>query len=95
MFNIKNLILCTFNDIFLFTIRFKGDQLILSCVDFSFPALTGLAQQITFMFQRIILYPEVQVKAQKEIDHYVGRGRLPTLDDRNKYLNKFFFNSIL
>ena len=28
------------------------------------------------------VYPEIQKKAQKQIDEVVGRGRLPTLGDR-------------
>ena len=30
----------------------------------------------------MVLYPEVQAKAQAEIDRVVSRDRLPTLDDR-------------
>lgn len=30
----------------------------------------------------VMLYPEVQAKAQAEIDRVIGQGRLPTLDDR-------------
>jgi cytochrome P450 len=29
-----------------------------------------------------MIYPDVQAKAQAEIDRVVGIGRLPTLDDR-------------
>ncbi|QRV81303.1 cytochrome P450 family protein [Ceratobasidium sp. AG-Ba] len=30
----------------------------------------------------MVLYPEVQAKAQEEIDHVIGRDRLPKMDDR-------------
>lgn len=29
-----------------------------------------------------MVYPEVQAKAQAEMDHVIGRDRLPTLGDR-------------
>jgi cytochrome P450 len=31
----------------------------------------------------MLLHPEVQVKAQAEIDEVIGRERLPDMDDRN------------
>ena len=37
---------------------------------------------ILSFFLAVMVYPEVLVKAQAEIDRVVGRGRLPTLDDR-------------
>lgn len=33
-------------------------------------------------FLAMLAYPEVQRKAQEEIDRVVGNGRLPTLEDR-------------
>ena len=30
----------------------------------------------------MLLYPEVQAKAQAEIDSVIGNGRLPNFDDR-------------
>lgn len=30
------------------------------------------------------LYPDVQKKAQREIDAVIGTGRLPTMDDRDR-----------
>lgn len=56
----------------------------LTCVDFSFPSLSAVPTTIAFLFQQMLLEPEVQRKVQKEIDQVVGHGRAPTLDDRVK-----------
>ncbi|XP_055296744.1 probable cytochrome P450 304a1 [Sitodiplosis mosellana] len=64
------------------TSTYSYDQLILACIDFAFPALTALSTTVTFLFQQICHEPEVQRKIQEEIDHVVGQGRFPTLDDR-------------
>lgn len=56
----------------------------MGCVDFFFPALTAIGQQLIFLLQRILINPEIQIKIQKEIDEVVGPGRLPTLSDRIK-----------
>jgi cytochrome P450 len=34
------------------------------------------------LFLALAMHPEVQEKAQKELDSVVGSGRLPTLDDQ-------------
>lgn len=65
---------------------FSDEQLILTCVDFSFPSLSAVPATIAFLFQQMLLEPEVQRKVQKEIDQVVGHGRAPTLDDRVKYV---------
>lgn len=64
------------------------DNLVMACTDFFFPALTAVGQQLSFLIQRMFLYPEVQIKIQKEIEEVVGQGRLPTLDDRIKFVLK-------
>ncbi|XP_055696654.1 probable cytochrome P450 304a1 [Lutzomyia longipalpis] len=61
---------------------FHYEQLILICVDFFFPALTGVPVTLALFFQRLLYQPEILAKMQKEIDEVVGRGRLPSLDDR-------------
>lgn len=38
---------------------------------------------ILSFFLAVMVYPEVQAKAQAEIDRVIGAGRLPTLDDRH------------
>jgi cytochrome P450 len=37
---------------------------------------------IAFFFLALALYPQVQRRAQAELDVVVGRDRLPTFDDR-------------
>jgi hypothetical protein len=37
---------------------------------------------ITLLFQALVLNPQVQKRAQAELDAVVGRDRLPTFDDR-------------
>ena len=34
------------------------------------------------LFLVLVLYPQVQKRAQAELDAVIGRDRLPTLDDR-------------
>lgn len=57
-------------------------------MDFFIPALTAVGAQIALLFQVIIAQPEIQMKIQQEIENLVGSGRLPTLDDRTKYVTK-------
>ncbi len=42
------------------------------------------AAVISAFFQAMIMFPDVQAKAQKEIDTVVGSGRLPGLEDQDK-----------
>lgn len=35
-------------------------------------------------FLALALYPEVEAKAHAEMDHVVGRDRLPTFEDRDQ-----------
>jgi hypothetical protein len=62
--------------------NFLYDSLLMHFTDFLFPTLTAIGQQMAFLFQRLVTYPEVQERIQKEIETHVGAGRLPTLDDR-------------
>lgn len=39
-----------------------------------------VASILTFVLA-MVLFPEVQRRAQKELDHVIGFDRLPTLDD--------------
>lgn len=67
-----------------FLFLYLDDQLILTCIDFAFPALSALSTTVTFLIQQICHDPEIQYKIQSEIDQVVGEGRAPTLDDRIK-----------
>ena len=65
---------------------FYRTQFIMGLTDFAFPAFTAVGTQISLLVQYLLLYPDVQKKIQIELDHVVGSGRLPTLEDR-KYCN--------
>lgn len=56
----------------------------MALMDFLFAALTTLPAQTSFFLQHLLLNPACLYKMQAEIDDVVGRGRLPTLDDRIK-----------
>jgi cytochrome P450 len=46
---------------------------------------------MTALFLALVLYPQVQRRAQAELDAVVGRDRLPTFDDRPRlpYIEAF------
>ncbi|KAG8689410.1 hypothetical protein FRC11_002719 [Ceratobasidium sp. 423] len=54
----------------------------------SITMLTGGADttvgQLVIFFLAMVLYPEVQKKAQEELDSVVGDSRLPTIEDRTQ-----------
>lgn len=85
----KSFIFCGSNkkekDYFQFgLLSISDEQLILTLIDFSFPALSAVPATIAFLFQQIFLEPDIQQKIQREIDQFVGQGRAPTLNDRVK-----------
>ncbi|XP_067616610.1 probable cytochrome P450 304a1 [Eurosta solidaginis] len=61
---------------------YNREQFIISLVDFTIPPSSAVGAQMGFLLQYFLLYPEVLKRVQAEIDAVVGRGRLPTLDDR-------------
>ncbi|XP_034485747.1 probable cytochrome P450 304a1 [Drosophila innubila] len=61
---------------------FNREQFIMGLVDFSFPAFSAIGVQLSLLVQYFLLYPEVAIRIQREIDEVVGCGRLPTLEDR-------------
>ncbi|XP_067625773.1 probable cytochrome P450 304a1 [Eurosta solidaginis] len=61
---------------------YNRKQFIMGMLDFAFPAFTAIGAQIAFLIQYLLLYPDVMKRMQLEIDEVVGRGRLPTLEDR-------------
>lgn len=54
--------------------------------DFFMPAFVATNSQFQFLLQRLYLQPEILKKCQDEIDKVVGYGRLPTLNDRQKWV---------
>jgi cytochrome P450 len=41
---------------------------------------------VTFALVYMVRFPEIQEKVQEEIDRVVGRDRLPSLEDRARYI---------
>jgi cytochrome P450 len=68
----------------------EGEQLIkdVAAVSFIAGSDTTVATTVSF-FLAMLVYPDVQLKAQAEIDRVVGRERLPDMDDINSlpYVN--------
>ncbi|KAJ4447845.1 hypothetical protein ANN_09853, partial [Periplaneta americana] len=62
------------------------EQLRVVGLDYLFPASTTVTATLNFTIVHLLHHPEVQEKMQKEIDVVVGRNRLPTLDDRSRYV---------
>ncbi|KAK7864643.1 hypothetical protein R5R35_012415 [Gryllus longicercus] len=61
---------------------FSESQLLAICMDLFMAGSETTTKSLGFGFLYLLLYPEVQKKAQAEIDAVVGRNRLPTLNDR-------------
>jgi len=61
---------------------FTYEQLIVMALDFITPSLVANSAAVTQVLQALCAFPEVQKKIQDEIDHVVGQGCLPELDDR-------------
>lgn len=51
-------------------------------MDFTLPPNVGFPAQFSMLLQWLLINPKVLQNVQEEIDSVVGRGRLPTLDDR-------------
>lgn len=75
-------------------------QLVSICVDFYLPALNSISVTLQFLLQRFHFQPEILKKCQDEIDRVVGQGRLPSLNDRIKWVfnekkaDSYFQNSL-
>lgn len=54
----------------------------MALVDFLFAAVVTVPTQMAFLMQHLLLNPKCVAIIQAELDDVVGRGRLPTLDDR-------------
>ncbi|XP_032664970.1 probable cytochrome P450 303a1 [Odontomachus brunneus] len=61
---------------------FSETQLLAICVDLFIAGSETTSKSLAFGFMYLILYPEVQKKAQEEIDRVIGRDKFPTLADR-------------
>lgn len=61
---------------------FTEKQLIAICMDLFMAGSETTSKTLSFCFQYLLLYPEVQRKAQEEVDRIVGKDRCPTLSDR-------------
>ena len=67
------------------------------CVSLNNPAFFLLTPTLetesamTFLFLVLVLFPQVQRRAQAELDAAIGRDRLPTFDDRPRlpYIEAF------
>nr|QTC11261.1 cytochrome P450 303A1 [Phenacoccus solenopsis] len=64
------------------TPSFSESQLLAICMDMFMAGSETTSKSLGFGFLYMLLYPEVQKKAQEEIDRVVGRDRMPTLNDR-------------
>lgn len=60
------------------------NQLTTVVVDFILPALVGVSTAMCLTLKRLILNPDCMRRVQRDLDETVGRGRLPTLDDRQR-----------
>lgn len=61
---------------------FCEKQLLAICLDMFMAGSETTSKSLGFCFLYLVLYPDVQRKAQEEIDKVVGRERLPSLEDR-------------
>lgn len=65
---------------------FTDEQLIMTLVDFIFPALSALPSVVVHAIKLAMHHPEILKNIQEEIDRVVGTGRLVTWEDRKKYV---------
>ena len=61
-------------------------QLLAICVDLFMAGSETSAKALCFGFLFLVLNPEVQRRAQREIDAVIGHERLPSLNDRPRYI---------
>ncbi|XP_015121196.1 probable cytochrome P450 303a1 [Diachasma alloeum] len=75
---------------------FSELQLLAIWVDLFMAGSETTTKALNFCFLYLVLYPEVQRKAQEEIDREIGRDRFPCLSDRPRmtYVNAITLESI-
>ncbi|XP_031356736.1 probable cytochrome P450 303a1 [Photinus pyralis] len=64
------------------TDNFDEEQLLAICLDLFLTGFETLQHALEFAIFYLVLHPDVQRKAQKELDGVVGSGRLPSLEDK-------------
>lgn len=62
------------------------EGLVLIAFELFFATFTAMILQLPFLLQRFYLQPQILKNCQNEIDKVVGHNRLPTLDDRHKWV---------
>ncbi|KAJ8935869.1 hypothetical protein NQ318_019453 [Aromia moschata] len=62
--------------------NYTEEQLVAICLDLFMAGSETTSNTVGFCFLGLILNPEVQRKAQEEIDKVIGKSRIPTLQDR-------------
>ncbi|XP_050424156.1 probable cytochrome P450 303a1 [Adelges cooleyi] len=75
---------------------YSESQLLAICMDMFMAGSETTSKSLGFGFLYLLLNPEVQKKAQEEIDRVIGRDRLPTLNDRPNmpYLEALVLESV-
>ncbi|KAI4501823.1 hypothetical protein M0802_003158 [Mischocyttarus mexicanus] len=63
---------------------FSEEYLIITLLDFMFPATTAAPSSVTFAIKFMMHFPNVAKKVRDEIQKVVGSGRMPTWEDRNR-----------
>ncbi|XP_069313192.1 cytochrome P450 2F1 isoform X3 [Eulemur rufifrons] len=62
--------------------HFHMDTLLMTTHNLLFGGTETVGTTLRHAFLALMKYPKVQARVQEEIDHVVGRARLPTLEDR-------------
>lgn len=65
-------------------------QFLATCTDIFTAGTDTGSSSVSFGIMLMALHPEVMAKVQKELDEVVGRARLPSLEDRSKYVRPLF-----
>lgn len=68
------------------TDSFSEKQLLAVCLDMFIAGSETTNKSMGFLMLHIVRNPDIQQKMQEEIDRVIGRERLPTLEDRPKYV---------
>ncbi|XP_033222656.1 uncharacterized protein LOC117176510 [Belonocnema kinseyi] len=75
---------------------FSESQLLAICVDLFMAGSETTSKTLGFCFLYMLLYPDIQKKAQNEIDSITCRERLPSLNDKTRmtYVNAIVYESL-